>query len=164
MKRQGASVAEIRTARSAPRRDDVEARQLIERNRATITKLADQLSMGAFSAARQPRQEPQAEGLIIHALGGAPAAEEPLPYVRISPNDRVVLADEATGRQLEFLGQVRRQNGARRFVLATKANGFFAEMSVESASRLAALDGKEFLAGYGDDELIADIRVRLQLA
>ena len=78
---------------------------------------------------------------MIHVLGGPPAAEAPLPYVRISPNDRVVLADQATGRQLEFLGQIRRQNGARRFVLATKANGFFAEMAVETAARLAGLDG-----------------------
>lgn len=153
----------IRTTRSASRRDDVEAQQLIERNRATIDRLADHLSMGAFSASRRARQEPQAEGLIIHALGGPPAADQPLPYVRISPNDRVVLVDEATGRQLEFLGQVRRQDGARRFVLATKANGFFAELSAESAARLAALDGKVFQIGYGDEELVADIREMLQL-
>lgn len=153
----------IRTTRPVPRHDDVEARQLIERNRATINKLADHLSMGAFSASRRGKQEPQAEGLIIHALGGTPASEAPLPYVRISPNDRVVLADEATGRQLEFLGQVRRQDGARRFVLATRANGFFAELSPESAARLGSLDGKEFGIGYGDEELVADIRDRLQL-
>lgn len=154
----------IRAARSEPRREDVEARQLIERNRGTIAKIADQISMGAYSAGRQAKPEPKAEGLIIHVLGGSSASESPLPYVRISPNDRVVLADEATGRQLEFLGQIRRQAAVRRFVLATKANGFFAELSSESAERLAPLDGIELKAGYGDAELIADIRGRLQLA
>lgn len=154
----------IRAARSEPRREDAEARQLIERNRDTIAKIADQISMGAFSAGRQAKLEPKAEGLIVHVLGGSPASEPPIPYVRISPNDRVVLADEATGRQLEFLGLIRRQAGVRRFVLATGANGFFAELSSESAERLAPLDGIELRAGYGDGELIADIRGRLQLA
>jgi hypothetical protein len=157
-------VTGIRTSRSEPRREDVEARQLIERNRGTIARIADHLSMGAFSAARQPKQEQRAEGLIIHVLGDAAASEVLLPYVRISPNDRVVLADQATGRQLEFLGQVRRRNGARRFVLATKANGFFAELSAECAERLAPLDGAELKVGYDDEELVADIRDRLGLA
>ena len=34
------------------RRDDIAAKQLIERNRATIDKLADHLSAGAYSASR----------------------------------------------------------------------------------------------------------------
>ena len=122
------------------------ARQLIERNRATIERLADHLSSGAFSASRQAKPEPQPEGLMIHVLGGPPADETPQPYVRISPNDRVVLADHATGRQLEFLGQIRRENGARRFVLATKANGFFAELASATAARLAGLDGAQLTA------------------
>ena len=134
-----------------------EARQLIERNRATITKLADHLSMGAYSASKQPVPEPQAQGLIIHVLDRSRSADPPSPYVRISPNDRVVLADQASGKQLEFLGQIRRQDGGRRFALAIKANGFFAELAGETASKLAPLDGKELSPAYGEEALAAEI-------
>lgn len=154
-------MTEIQSRRAGARREDVAARQLIDRNRATIEKIADHLSNGAFSASRQPRPEPQAEGLMIHVLGGPAKGETPLPYVRISPNDRVVLADHASGRQLEFLGQIRHQNGARRFVLATAANGFFAELSPETRSSLEALDGAQLTGEYGEDQLGADIARQL---
>ena len=157
-------MVEIASGRMGPRREDAAAKQLIERNRATIEKLADHLSNGAYSASRQSRPEPQPEGLIIHVLGGAATDEAPRPYVRISPNDRVVLADQATGRQLEFLGQIRRENGARRFVLATRANGFFAELAPEAAAQLATLDGVRLGGDYDDDRLSADIRARLGIA
>src|SRR5262245_38807303 len=100
------------------------ARSLIERNRATIERLANQFSSGAYSAARARPPEPQPQGLIIHTLGGGTTAEAPSPYVRISPNERVVVADHVSGRQLQFLGQIRRENAVRRFVVATRANGF----------------------------------------
>lgn len=146
------------TRRDARRREDVDAARLIERNRATIERIADQLSAGAYSASRAPRAEPQTEGLIIHSLGAGPPDDAPSPYVRISPNDRVVVADRATGRQLEFLGQIRCQDGVRRFVLATTANGFFAPLGADAAARLAGLDGLTIGRGYGEDELAADIR------
>ncbi len=127
----GPRVTNSHSGRAEPRREDVAARQLIERNRATIERLADHLSSGAFSASRQAAPVPQPEGLMHPRPGWAAGGRaRPSPYVRISPNDRVVLADHATGRQLEFLGQIRRQDGVRRFVLATKANGFFAELAI----------------------------------
>ena len=141
-----------------------EARELIERNRATITKLADHLSMGAYSASKQPAPEPQAQGLIIHVLDRSRPDDAPVPYVRISPNDRVVLADQASGRQLEFLGQIRKQDGRRRFVLATKANGFFAELTGEMAAKLVPLDGKELSRDDGEAALAAEIGRLLGLA
>ena len=157
-------MAEIHSGRGGPRREDAVARQLIERNRTTIERMADHLSSGAFSASRRSKPEPQAEGLMIHALGGPPMDEPPRPYVRISPNDRVVLADHATGRQLEFLGQIRRENGARRFVLATKANGFFSELPADTAACLAGIDGAQLTGDYGDDRLSSDIGDRLGIA
>jgi hypothetical protein len=157
-------VTNSHSGRSEPRREDLAARQLIERNRATIERLADHLSSGTFSASRQAKPVPQPEGLMIRVMGGPPAEETPQPYVRISPNDRVVLADHATGRQLEFLGQIRRENGARRFVLATKANGFFAELASATAARLAGLDGAQLTSDYGDECLSADIRDCLGVA
>ena len=154
-------MAEMQSRGTGPRREDVAAKQLIERNRATIERLADQLSNGAFSASRRPRPEPQPDGLMIHVLGGRPESETPRPYVRISPNDRVVLADHATGRQLDFLGQIRRDGGKRRFVLATRANGFFAEVAADRASSLADLDGAQLTADFGEDRLAAEIGSRL---
>jgi hypothetical protein len=157
-------MTETHSRRAGPRREHVAAKQLIERNRAKIERIADHLSNGAFSASRRPKPERQPEGLVIHVLGGPSADETPRPYVRISPNDRVVLADHATGRQLEFLGEIRRENGARRFVLATKANGFFAEVAGETAARLAELDGATLDRTYGDARLTTDIRNRLGVA
>src|SRR4051812_42963893 len=94
---------------------DVEAKRLIEQNRGTIERLADQLSNGAYSASRAPKAEPQAQGLIIHVLGGKAESTTPEPYVRISHNDRVVVVDHETGRQLHYLGEIRRVDGRRRF-------------------------------------------------
>ena len=80
-----------------------------------------------------------------------PRSAAPRPYVRISPNDRVVIADQATGRQLQFLGQIRRENGVRRFALATSANGFFAEVEADTAAQLAELDGMALGRDYDED-------------
>jgi hypothetical protein len=157
-------VAEAMSRRGGSRDRDGDARRLIEQNRGTIERLADQLSNGAYSASRAPKAEPQAEGLIIHVLGGTPATAAPEPYVRISANDRVVLADHESGRQLHYLGQIRRVDGQRRFVLATKANGFYAAVDAKIGAALAGLDG--MAVGGADDEerLAADIRHHLGLS
>lgn len=160
----GRGVVEFISKRSGPRPEDVEARRLIERNRGTIERLADHLSSGAYSAARAPKAQPQPEGLIIHVLGGKRADDAPEPYVRISANDRVVLADAVTGRQLHFLGQIRRANGERRFVLATAANGFFGSFDPEIGAALAELDGSRLDRDYDEDHLAADVRTRLGVA
>lgn len=149
------------TKRNARRLDDGDAQRLIERNRATIERLADHLSAGAYSASRAPRAEPQPQGLIIHAPGAPARDDAPSPYVRISPNDRVVVADHATGRQLQFLGEIRRRDGVRRFVLATKVNGFFSPLADEVAGRLGELDGVVIGRDYGEEQLALDIRRHL---
>lgn len=143
---------------------DGDARRLIEQNRGTIERLADQLSNGAYSASRAPKVEPQAQGLIIHVLGGKSASAAPDPYVRISANDRVVLADHENGRQIHFLGQIRRTEGQRRFVLATKENGFYAPVDAEVAAALSGLDGMEVGGASGEERLAAGIRQHLGLA
>lgn len=126
-----------------PRPEDAKARDLIARNRGTIQRLADQLSNGAYSAAKRAAAaptEPAPAGLIMTHLGGPPPNDEPRPRVRISPNNRVVVIDEETSRQLYFLGELRRVDGVLQFVLATKANGFFAPLADDLANRLAGLD------------------------
>jgi hypothetical protein len=143
---------------------DGDARRLIEQNRGTIERLADQLSNGAYSASRAPKAEPQAQGLMIHVLGGKPASVAPDPYVRISANDRVVLADHENGRQLHHLGEIRRVDSKRRFILATRENGFFAPVDAEVAAALTGLDGMAVGGADGEERLAAEIRQHLGLS
>ncbi|MEO0819280.1 MAG: hypothetical protein AAF074_02540 [Pseudomonadota bacterium] len=137
-------MVDIISKRSGPRAEDQRARALIEKNRATITKLADQFSNGAYSASREAAAapaEPQASGLIVSDLGAGRKAETPRPYIRISPNRRVVMVDMETNRQMHHLGEIRRVGGQPCFVLATKENGFFSPLDAALAERLAPLDG-----------------------
>ena len=80
-------MVEIISKRDGPRREDVQVKRLIEQNRSTITRIADQISGGGYSASKTPRQAPKPQGLIIHDLGTARPAEEPHPVVRITNNE-----------------------------------------------------------------------------
>lgn len=153
------NVVDIISKRSGPRREDLKARALIERNRDTIARLADQLSQGAYSASRNTaaRAEPAPRGLIVSDLGSAPGGDRPKPYIRISANRRVVVVDYETGRQMHHLGEVRRMAGQLRFVLATKANGFFSPVDPAIAERLAALDGATIGPDRDEAALAAEI-------
>jgi hypothetical protein len=162
-------MVDIVSKRSGPRREDVAARQMIDKNRQTIERIADQISNGGYSAnkARQAApKEPQAAGLIVSDLGGVARrpAELPKPYVRISPNGRVVVVDDNTNLQMHFLGELRRSNGATRFALATKANGFLAPLEPELAEKLAALDGAQMGGARTDAGLATEIRTLLGYA
>ncbi len=143
--------------RSGPRREDVEARKLIDSNRGTIEKIADQISNGAYSAQRKAAaapSEPRPSGVIIHHLSSAPKPVEPRPYIRVSPNRRVVVVDGETSRQMHHLGNIQRVDSTFRFMLATKANGFFAPVDDEIAEQLASLDGAA-MGGERDDKALA---------
>lgn len=145
---------------SAPRREDQEARALIERNRGTISRLADRLSNGAYSASRRAGSAPstpEPSGLIVSDLGASRPIADPEPYVRISPNRRVVIVDAATSRQMHHLGEIRRAEGAVRFVLATKENGFFSPLDPDIAERLAVLDGAAIADDQSEEALAAEI-------
>lgn len=159
-------MVDIISKNSAPRREDQKARALIERNQGTISRLADHLSNGAYSASRRARgepKEPQAAGLTIVDLGASRPVSAPEPYVRISPNCRVVIVDAATGRQMHHLGEIRRIDGLTRFMLATKANGFFSPLDPDVAERLAALDGAPIGTDRSEETLAAEISGRLGL-
>ncbi len=150
---------DIVSKRSGPRREDEAARRLIDQNRHTIERLADTLSNGAYSAGRTAAKAPppQASGLIMSDLRAPRRLEDPKPYVRISPNRRVVVVDETTSRQMHHLGELRRIDGRLTFVLATRANGFFSELDADLALRLAPLDGAALGAGRTEAGLSAEI-------
>ena len=110
-------MVDIISKKDGPYREDVAAKRLIDQNRPIIEGLANQLSGGNYSAMRRPPKPPQPDGFIMHDLGARTAAEtQHRPYVRISLNNRVVLADGATNNQLHFLGEVRDGPVHRQFV------------------------------------------------
>ena len=157
-------MVEIISRRDGPRREDVQVKRLIEQNRPTIERIADQISGGGYSASRKPRQQPKAEGLIIHVGGARPAAAEANPSIRVTMNGRVISVDRNTGRQLHHIGDIRHRDGEQVFVLATKQNGFFAPVDDSVAEALIELDGSRLDAARTEEQLAAEIGERLGIA
>lgn len=157
-------MVDIISKRDGPRREDVAAKRLIDQNRPIIEGLANQLSGGNYAAMRQPPKPPQPDGFILHDLGAGPVAETVYrPYVRISVNNRVVLVDGATNKQLHFLGEVRDGPVHRQFVLATSENKFFSPLDDELSQKLADIDHRVINADYAEEDLAAEIGERLDL-
>lgn len=152
-----------------PRREDEAARRLIDGNRQTIARLADQFSQGAYSASRVARAAGparEAEAItrrLIAISDGATTAVEPSPYVRISPNRRVVVADAESGRQLQHLGALRPVEGGLAFALATRENGFIAPAEPVFLTALADLDGRRIDEDFAEEDLAREISRRLAL-
>ncbi|MGB8815428.1 MAG: hypothetical protein WCC57_19810 [Paracoccaceae bacterium] len=156
---------DIYSKRSGPRAEDQQAKQHLARNWGTIEKLADTLSGGKYSAdkAKKAAPPPQAQGLIIIDQARPRLAEVPVPYLRISVNGRVVLADTNSGVQLHFLGQLKRVNGDVQFVIATTENGFFTPLEPELADKIADLANRVVNRSYSEDDLAKDIKTRLAI-
>lgn len=160
-------MVDIFSKREGPRREDVAAKRILRENRATIHKLADQISGGEFSRSRAARakatEEPKPEGLSIHIMGNTAAPTEPEPAVRVSLNGRVIVVDANTGKQLLLLGQMRVQNGQRYFVLATEENGYVSPLADETGQLLADLNGIVIETGDIEDKFVNVIKERLDL-
>ncbi|WP_192384406.1 hypothetical protein [Mesorhizobium silamurunense] len=154
-------MVEIISKRDGPRREDVQVKRLIEQNRSTIVRLADQISGGGYSASRMPRQQPKAEGLIIHVGGGTATVAEAKPSIQVTINGRVISKDQDTGRQLHHIGDIRNRGGEQIFVLATKQNGYFAPVDETVAAKLADMDGSRLTATYSEEQLAGDIGAKL---
>ncbi len=157
-------MVEIISKRDGSRLQDAQLRKILSENRATITRLADHLSNGAYSASKAPKQAPQAKGLIFHDLGPAVSAGEPVPRVRVSLNGRVILVDENTSRQMHHLGEIRSRNGVEFFALATRENGFFAPVDDDIAEALAEVDNVVLAGEDAEEQLAAEIGRRLGIA
>lgn len=157
---------DIISKKSGPRAEDQQAKQHLQRNWGTIEKLADTLSGGKYSAdkAKKAAGPPQAKGLIIVDQARPRLADDPVPYLRISTNGRVVIADDSSGIQLHFLGQLKRVNGEVRFIIATKENGFFTPLDTDLNDKIADLANLTVNRSYSEDDLAQDIKTRLQIA
>jgi hypothetical protein len=154
-------MVEIISKRDGSRREDVAMKRLIEQNRATITRLADHISGGSYSAGKAAKPKPQPKGLIIHSVSSARPIADAAPRIRISLNGRVIMVDENSGRQLHHIGDLRRRDGNDVFVLATKANQYFSPVDEDIAAALTDLDGGRLGPDYGEEQLAADIGNRL---
>lgn len=156
---------DIISKKSGPRPEDQQAKQHLQRNWGTIEKLADTLSGGKYSAdkARKAAPPPQASGLIIVDQAGPRLADVPVPYLRISVNGRVVVADTGSGVQMHFLGQLKRVNGEVRFIIATAENGFFTPVDPDIHDKIADLANRSINRSYSEDSLAQDLKARLQI-
>jgi hypothetical protein len=153
----------IISKRDGPRREDVKAKRVIQQNWGTIEKLADQISGGSYSASKVKRPAPQPEGLIISVPTSKRTADDPDPHVRISNNGRVVVMDLNSGLQLHFLGQIYRRDNRNVFVLATGKNGFISPLEEELYEQLHDLEGTAITTEFSEDDLLEELKKRLDL-
>ncbi|MDI9847824.1 hypothetical protein QM467_07125 [Rhodoblastus sp. 17X3] len=154
-------MVEIIVKSDGPRREDVPLKRFLRENRSTITRLADHLSNGNYSASKVQQEKPQAENHIIMVGGGGFAAAEICARVRSTRNGRVIAVDENSGKQLHHIGQIARKYNDTLFLLVTKANGFFAPVDDEIAGSLSDLDGTPIRSEKDEEEIVAEIGRRL---
>ncbi|MGJ4943935.1 hypothetical protein ACQR1W_25410 [Bradyrhizobium sp. HKCCYLS1011] len=155
-------MVEIISKRDGPRKEDVAAKEFIQTNRATIDKIANQLTGGRWQAMRNPVAAPQpaASGRLWYTPSSR-ASSEVSPYVRISLNGRIVVADLASGRQLHFIGELRGRGPARRLALATSQNGLFDPLDNHLHAALADLEGLHVPDEAAEECLEQEVAIRL---
>lgn len=145
------------------RPEDEQARRHLQKNWGTIQKLADTLSGGKYSESLKKKKPPKAQGLIIMDQAPRRVADAPDPYLRISANGRVVVADTNSGLQLHFLGQLKRVDGNVQFVIATAENGFLTPLDQALYNQIADLADRVVNRSYSEDELAQDLKTRLNI-
>ncbi|WP_300581093.1 hypothetical protein [Marivita sp.] len=158
---------DIFSKRDGPRMEDAKAKRLLTENAGTIRKLADQISNGGYSRMRadeaRRKQEPKLDGLMIHDLKGPASTDAPVPYVKISINNRVVLVDSNNGRQLQLLGEIRGNFMKKTFVFASKENGFISPIEDDVRASISDLENIEITSEYSEKDLANDLEKRLGL-
>lgn len=145
-----------------PRREDAEARRFIAENRSKIQGIANHLTGGRLAEVRKPFTDCGSQSAGVRP--SIRRSGEPDPYVRISPNRRVVIVDAASSRQMHFVGEVKVIRGTNLLVLATRENGFFGALDADVRERLADLDGFPLPDPAAEEELKSQIAGRLGFA
>src|SRR5260370_19098419 len=121
-------MVEIITKRNGPRKEEAAARRFLRENSATRMKIGNQLSGGRLP--EKPVVNPMQGTPAIRRACAAPSrTEDRRPYTSISLNGRVIVIDFNSGRQLDYIGEIRGQGGGRRFLLATTGNLFFSPLA-----------------------------------
>ncbi len=158
----------IITKNDGPRKEDVAAKDVIRRNWGTIDALANQISGGRWQDIKQARAantsvaEYDRKSFVGYASTDRRSSARP--YIRISLNNRVVVVDEDTNRQLLFLGEIRHRPYGRVFCLASRANGFFDPAPEEVQAALAELDGCVLSGDEVDEPFKRELATRLGFA
>ncbi|WP_315766791.1 hypothetical protein [Bradyrhizobium sp. SZCCHNR2009] len=155
-------MVEIISKRDGPRREDVAAKEFIRTNRATIDKIANRLTGGQWQAMRHPvaAPQPEASGRLWYTPPRR-ASSDVSPYVRISLNGRIVVADLASGRQIHFIGELRGSGHMRRLALATSQNGLFDPLDDQLHAALADLEGLRVPDEASEESLERELAIRL---
>ena len=160
-------MVDIISKRKGPRREDVAAKRMINDNWSTISRLADQISSGGYSKSRKAiadsKKEPELDNLNIHILGDTSKEIEPDPIVQVSRNNRVIIMDARSGKQLQYLGEMRFQARQKYFALAIKANNFLTTVDEETELKLADLNGVIIESDKIQESFIQVIKDRLEL-
>lgn len=153
----------IISKRDGPRREEAAAKDFIQKNRTRIDALANHLTGGRLQELRNPQTpaQPQPSGKLWSTPPARPRELEP--YVRISLNGRVVIADLSSGRQLHFVGELRGKGQSRYFALATQENGIFDPLDQRMYEVLAELEGMSVPDEAGEERLERNIAGRLGL-
>lgn len=158
---------DIFSKRDGPRIEDAQAKRMLKENAGTIRKLADQISNGGYSRMQaedaRRKQQPKPDGLMIHDFKVLASTDAPLPYVKISINNRVVLVDSNNGRQLQLLGEIRGNFIKKTFVFATKENGFISPIEEDTRESISDLENIEITSNYSEKDLAKDLEERLGL-
>lgn len=158
---------DIFSKKDGPRAEDVKAKRMISENLPTIRKLADQFSDGGFTRMRQQqaqrKQEPKPEGKLIFDMKVRLNSEVQEPYIKVSINNRVVLADKKSARQIQLIGEIRGNFMSKKLVLATQENGFISPLDKEMHEAIGHLDGIEITRDYSADDLAATLEQLLRL-
>ncbi|MGY3617180.1 hypothetical protein [Bradyrhizobium sp. USDA 10063] len=153
----------IISKRDGPHREEVTAKDFIQKNRTKIDAIANHLTAGRWQELRNPAPSPQPQpsGKLWSTPPGRPKEMEP--YVRISLNGRVVIADLSSGRQLHFVGELRGKGQSRYFALATRENGLFDPLDEKLCKVLADLEGVSVPDEVSEERLEQAIAGRLGL-
>jgi hypothetical protein len=153
----------IISKRDGPRREEVAAKDFIQKNRTRIDAVANHLTGGRWQELRNPTSSPQPQPSGKLWLTPPSRPREAEPYVRISLNGRVVIADLASGRQLDFVGELRGKGQSRYFALATRVNGIFDSLDDGIYEVLADLEGLSVPDEASEERLEQIISARLGL-
>ena len=153
----------IRKTDDGPRKEDLPYRSLIDNNRNIIKGLANALTGGEARGRPKKTAEPRPDGKKSFYIGDTKApAEQSRPVVSISLNDRVLVIDSESRRQLMLLGNIRSGAGGLYFSLATQKNGYVAVLDNDVAQALSDLDGCVLSQAFGERELREEITQRLE--
>ena len=160
-------MVDIISPRDGPLPQDARAKRFLNDNRQTVRRLADQLTSGGYSAAKQEQArretEAQAARQIAEMTPALPARARDSGEiaVKVSLNNRVIAYDLGSGRQVALLGEIRREGPHRYFALGSRENGFISPPEAEILAPLQELDGQIIDLNCPETLLAADISRRL---